>query len=35
MGLDLKGRRILITGASTGIGRSLAEQAARCRCRAD
>src|SRR4051794_535436 len=25
---DLRGRRILITGASSGIGRSLAEQAA-------
>jgi short-subunit dehydrogenase len=28
MGLDLHGRRILITGASSGIGRALAEQAA-------
>jgi short-subunit dehydrogenase len=33
MGRDLRGRRILITGASGGIGRCLAEQAARAGAR--
>ncbi len=33
MGRDLRGRRILITGASSGIGRALTEQAARAGAR--